>query len=78
MYAACRLQAAVASQGHPFLFDLQNLRGHGTGVGCSNMCDGRRLVGLQALPDPDNNWRWTVRRTEVDLDGTLATIGPSD
>ncbi|WP_373141936.1 hypothetical protein [Mycobacterium marinum] len=78
VYAACRLQAAVDSRGHPFLFDLQNLRGHGTGVGCSNMGNGRRLVGLQALPDPDNTGRWTVRRTEVDLDGTLATIGPSD
>jgi hypothetical protein len=75
-FAACRLQAVVDREGAPFVFDLQNLRDHGTGVGCSDLGNGRRLVGLQALQT--NTGPWTVRRTEIDLNGTVATIGPSD
>jgi hypothetical protein len=74
-FTECRLQAVVDSEGAPFVFDLQNLRDHGTGVGCSDLGDGRRLVGLQALQD---GGQWTVRRTVIDLHGTLATIGQSD
>jgi len=76
--ADCRLQTEVDIKGVPFLFDLQNLRGHGTGVGCSDLGDGRRLVGLQALPDGGNGGAWTVHRTEIDLNATRATIGRSD
>ena len=75
-FAACRLQAVVDRAGAPFVFDLQNLRDHGTGVGCSDLGNGRRLVGQQALQT--DTGRWTVRRTEIDLNGTVATIGPSD
>jgi hypothetical protein len=77
VFANCRLQAAADNQGAPFLFDLQNLRDNGTGVGCSDLgppSTGRHLVGLQAT----NDGQWTVRRTEIDLNGTLATIGGSD
>jgi hypothetical protein len=77
VFANCRLQTVADNQGAPFLFDLQNLRDHGTGVGCGDLgpaSPGRHLVGLQALDDG----LWTVRRTEIDLNGTLATIGPSD
>jgi hypothetical protein len=75
-FAECRLQAVVDREGAPFVFDLQNLRTHGTGVGCSDLGNGRRLVGLQALQT--NSGQWTVRRTEIDVNGTLATIGRSD
>lgn len=71
----CKISAAYDGQGEPFLFDLENLRGNGTGVGCSDLGDGRRLVGLQALRDGSG---YTVRRTEIDLDGFTATIGRSD
>jgi hypothetical protein len=77
VFADCRLQTVADNQGAPFLFDLQNLRDHGTGIGCSDLgppSAGRHLVGLQAL----NDGQWTVRRTEIDLNGTLATIGQSD
>ncbi len=77
-FAECRLQAVVDREAAPFVFDLQNLRDHGTGVGCSDLgppAAGRRLVGLQAL---QTNGQWTVRRTEIDVNGTLATIGRSD
>lgn len=76
MFTGCRLQTVVdAHYGWPYLFDLQNLRDNGTGVGCSDLGDGRRLVGLQAV---DNGGQWTVRRTEIDLEGTVATAGRSD
>jgi hypothetical protein len=81
-FAECRLQAVLnARDGAPFVFDLQNLRGHGTGVGCSDLGPpsvGRHLVGLQALESPPNTGQWTVRRTVIDLHGTLATVGQSD
>jgi hypothetical protein len=77
-FAECRLQAVVDGAGAPFVFDLQNLRDHGTGIGCSDLGNGRRLVGLQALQSLPNTGQWTVRRTEIDLNGTLATIGRSD
>ena len=73
--AGCKISAAYDGQGEPFLFDLQNLRGNGTGVGCSDLGDGRHLVGLQALPDGGG---YTVRRTEINLEGFIATIGLSD
>lgn len=73
--AGCKISAAYNGQGEPFTFDLENLRGNGTGVGCSDLGDGRRLVGLQALPDGAG---YTVRRTEINLDGFTATIGASD
>jgi hypothetical protein len=75
-FAECRLQPVVdAHYGRPFLFDLQNLRDNGTGVGCSDLGGGRRLVGLQAV---NNGGQWMVSRTEIDLTGTVATIGRSD
>lgn len=75
VFADCRLQAAVDNQGAAFQFDLQNLREKGTGIGCSDLGNGRRLVGLQAVED---GGQWSVRRTEIDMNGTLATIGRSD
>ena len=74
-FVDCHIRTVVDTSGAPFLFDLQNLRGHGTGVGCADLGDGPHLVGLQALPQDD---RWTIRRTEIDLNGTVAAIGRSD
>jgi hypothetical protein len=81
VYRDCRIQSVLDNQGAPFLFDLQNLRDHGTGVGCSDLGPfsmGRHLVGLQARENPPDTGQWTVHRTEIDLNGTLATIGQSD
>ncbi|HTY34730.1 hypothetical protein [Mycobacterium sp.] len=78
VFADCRLQTVADNQGAPFLFDLQDLRGNGTGIGCSNLgppSSGRHLVGLRAS---NQDGQWTLRRTEIDLNGTLATIGQSD
>ena len=76
VFTDCRLQTVVDSHyGRPFVFDLENLAGNGTGVGCSDLGDGRRLVALQAL---ENGGSWTVRRTEVNLTGNRAATGRSD
>lgn len=71
----CKISTVYDGQGEPFEFDLQNLRGNGTGVGCADLGDGPRLVGLQALPDGGG---YTVRRTEINLEGFRATVGRSD
>lgn len=75
-FADCRLQTVVDSHyGRPFVFDLENLAGNGTGVGCSEIGGARHLVALQAL---GSGGQWTVRRTEIDLNGLRATTGTSD
>ena len=71
---AC-LSWAHCRPGMPFLFDMGHRAGNGDGIGCSDLGDGRRLVAL--LPKNDNG-RWTVRRTEIDLNGATGTIGRSD
>lgn len=71
----CDITTVVDQQGNPFVFDLQNLRGAGTGIGCSDFGDGRRLVALQAQVGDAG---WTVRRTEIVLAGATATLGRSD
>jgi hypothetical protein len=73
--AGCKISAAYDGQGNQFVFDLENLRGIGTGVGCADLGGGRHLVGLQAIPDGGG---YTVRRTEINLDGFIATTGLSD
>jgi hypothetical protein len=69
------IRTVVDTKRTPFLSDLENLRGHDTGIGCADLGDGPHLVGLQALPQ---DGRWRIRRTEIDLHGTVATIGRSD
>ncbi|MGB9227715.1 hypothetical protein [Mycobacterium sp.] len=80
VFTDCRLQTVVDSYyGKPFVFDLANLAGHGTGIGCSDLGPpsvGRHLVGLQARPT--QRGEWTVHRTEIDLNGTRASIGQYD
>lgn len=73
--SGCDITPVVDQQGEPFLFDMQNLRGTGTGVGCSDLGDGRHLVALQATLGPTG---WTVRRTQIDFDGATAKPGRTD
>jgi hypothetical protein len=79
--SGCRIQPVVnAAGGAPFGFDMGNWAGTGTGIGCSDLGDGRHLVGLQALQQDSG---WIVLRREIDFlgtrdDGTVAAIGRSD
>jgi hypothetical protein len=74
-FADCRIQTIVDTHGAPFVFDMRNLRDNGTGAGCAYLGDGPKLVALQALLQND---QWTIRRTAVDLSGTIASISRSD
>lgn len=71
----CWISETYDGQGEPFVFDLQNLRGRGTGVGCQDLGDGRHLVALQALPDGGG---FIINRTQINFDGTTALRGRSD
>jgi hypothetical protein len=76
LYAAsgCTVSTVVDKQGKPFVFDEGHRRGNGDGVGCGDLGNGPHLVGVLNLPDQPG----LMRRTEIDLDGTTATIGRSD
>jgi hypothetical protein len=74
-FVDCRIQTIVDTHGAPFVFDMRNLRDNGTGVGCADLGDGPKLVALQALLHND---QWTIRRTAIDLSGTVANVGRSD
>jgi hypothetical protein len=75
LVSGCDITTVIDPQGAPFLFDLENLRGNGTGVGCLDIGAGPHLVGLQAALGPTG---WTVRRTQIDFAGATATPGRSD
>src|SRR5262249_36207293 len=49
--SGCTVTPVVDQRGASFRFDLGHRRGNGDGVGCSDLGDGRRLVGLLQLRD---------------------------
>jgi hypothetical protein len=75
LVSGCDITSVLDQQGQPFVFDQENLQGTGTGIGCADLGDGRHLAGLQAMLGPTG---WTVRRTQIDFDGTTAKLGRSD
>jgi hypothetical protein len=76
--SGCTITPVVDPQGRPVRLDLGHRVGTGDGIGCSDLGDGRRLVGLLQLRDEQDQPLWAVRRTEIQLNGTTATIGRSD
>lgn len=76
--SGCTITPVVDPQGTEFRFDLGHRRGNGDGIGCTDLGDGRRLVGLLQDRDIHGTPLLTVRRTEIELNGTAATIGRSD
>lgn len=68
--ASCKFVQPKDSKGVPYTFDLQDLRGNGTGVGCVS----GNLVGYLAKGDGST---FTVTQTIVRLsaDGTTASNG---
>jgi hypothetical protein len=73
--SGCEISAVTDPQGAPFLFDLEDLRGNGTGIDCLDLGDGRHLTGLLSQ---QTDTVITIRRTEITLNGTVATPGKSD
>jgi hypothetical protein len=76
--AGCTITPVADPRGASFRFDLGHRRGNGDGIGCSDLGDGRHLVGLLQQRDEQDNPLMTVRRTEIDLNGATATVGRSD
>lgn len=76
--SGCTITPFVDPHGKFFRFDRGHRQGNGDGIGCSDLGDGRRLVGLLQLRDIHETPLLEVRRTEVDLYGATATIGRSD
>jgi hypothetical protein len=74
----CTIAPAVDEHGLPFVLDIEHRRGLGDGIGCSDLGDGRHLVQLLQLRDEQDQPLLMVRRTEIDINGPLATFGRSD
>lgn len=72
-FVDCSIQPVRNVQGQTYQFDLENLRGHGTGIGCIQTSQGRRLAGLQAEDRTDTKVSWTS--TVINLNGLKATNG---
>lgn len=68
----CAFVAATDADGAPWRFD-QGFAGQGTGVGCLDL-DGDGVLDLVGLNLVDD----VVRRTAIDLTGTVAAAGVSD
>jgi hypothetical protein len=76
--SGCTITPIVDPQGKSFRFDLGHRLGRGDGTGCSDLGDGRRLVGLLQLRDERGTPLFIVRRTEIQLHDATATAGRSD
>jgi hypothetical protein len=73
--SGCSLQQLVNVQGEPYLFDLGNRYGTGTGVGCVGPA-GTGLTGLQA--NSNDGTSYSIKRTSVVQKGHRATNGATD
>jgi hypothetical protein len=74
----CTIAPAVDERGLSFVLDIGHRRSLGDGIGCSDLGDGRHLVQLLQLRNEQDEPLLMVRRTEIDLNGPLATFGRSD
>jgi hypothetical protein len=74
VFEDCQIQDVQNPEGEQYTFGL-GFNDVGTGIGCIDTPHGRRLVGLDAKVDPDDDSvvRWSS--TEVVLDGTRARNG---
>ena len=74
--AGCALRAVTDTHGTPYLFDVADLRGGGTGVGCEGPGNRVGLTGLNAV-STDGRY-YTIIRTFITVTGTVARNGVSD
>ena len=71
----CTVTPVLDREGSTYEFDL-GVRGDGTGVGCVTVDGVRHLVGLDRTSDAGDQVGWT--RTVVEIDGLLASDGPTE
>jgi hypothetical protein len=72
-FAGCAIKQIRNPQGQTYQFDLEDLRGNGTGIGCIQTEQGRRLAGLLATDRTATQVSWTS--TVINLNGLEATNG---
>ena len=71
----CSFVTPLDVTGSPYEFDMQNLRGNGTGVGCRQGASGVELVGLQTTERGDGLFDVVATRILVSVDGLTAVNG---
>lgn len=73
--AECTIGTVSNAQGDQYRFDQEELRGHGTGVGCRPQDGALQLGGYDARTAGANRFRVTFTRVTVSPDGRTATNG---
>jgi hypothetical protein len=76
--SGCTITPVVDLHGEQFRFDIGHRMDTGDGIGCSDLGDGRHLVGLLQLLDQQSKPLLIVRRTEIDIHGNTAIVERSD
>lgn len=72
----CEFVTPLDVTGSAYTFDMHDLRGHGTGVGCRPGASGPELNGFQALERSDGTFDVTATQITVSADGRTARNGP--
>jgi hypothetical protein len=71
----CDFVTPVGVDARPYTFDMQNLRGFGTGVGCLEVEGGLELNGLQLSENRDGTFSLMATGITVSTDGLTAMNG---
>ena len=74
----CAFVTPIGVDGRPYTFDMQDLRGFGTGVGCREVDGGLELNGLQSSQNRDDSYTVLATGITVSTDGTSARNGYTD
>lgn len=71
----CAFVTPIGVDARPYAFDMQNLRGFGTGVGCLEVEGGLELNGLQITENRDYSYSLMSTGITVSTDGLTAMNG---
>lgn len=71
----CAFVTPIGVDARPYTFDMQNLRGFGTGVGCLEVEGGLELNGLQVSEDREDSYSLLATGISVSDDGLTAMNG---
>ena len=71
----CAFVTPIGVDARPYAFDMQNLRGFGTGVGCLEVEGGLELNGLQVSQNRDDSYSLMSTGITVSTDGLTAMNG---
>jgi hypothetical protein len=71
----CDFVTPIGVDARPYTFDMQNLRGFGTGVGCLEVEGGLELNGLQLTENKDETFSLMATGITVSTDGLTAMNG---